>query len=393
MTTTARPDLLEAVSRVAPVIREHAAAAEAERRIPTASYGAMNDAGLFSMIAPAAYGGLEVHPREALIVWEAVARIDVAHGWNLMMNQAAAAFAAWLPAEGAAELFADGPTTVAGALNPPAAAVRADGGWRISGQTPFASGCHNARWLVMPAVEMDGAVPKVNPETGEPAPMAVFFPRDEAQILDTWNTVGMRGTGSADVAVHDLFVPDRRTMLVGPLHTPAPGFEGPLYRLFPWTAVLGESICSVGVAAQAVEDLVTLVQTKVPAYNAVALRDQPLAQYGAARAKARVDAARDTLHRAAEDAFDQIAGGDLLTTDSKIRLQLACSFAADICVEAVRAVSDVAGTSSVRTTQPFEKYVRDIHTLSQHASKANPRYASAGRLMFGLPVDWIFHTF
>src|SRR5712692_6163020 len=210
-TNDATTNLLREVERIRPILREHAPRAEASRQLPSGAYDAMFDAGLFAMLAPTAHGGLELHPVEAMRVWEAVARIDASAAWNLVMNQAIAAFAAWLPAAGARELFGDGPTTVAGALNPPAAATRVEGGWRITGRCPFGSGCHNARWLAMPAIEMDGDHPKLDPATGQPTPFGVFFPRTAAQILDTWHTLGMRGTGSTDYAVEDLFVPDHLT--------------------------------------------------------------------------------------------------------------------------------------------------------------------------------------
>src|SRR5205823_15002921 len=136
------------------------------------------------------------------------------------------------------------------------------------------------------------------------AVFGAFLPRSVATILDTWHTLGMRGTGSSDVAVKDLFVPDRLTAPVGPLLHPAPGFEGPLFRMWPWTAILGEATVSVGVAAAAVDAAVQLCKTKTPAYNATPLREQQLAQFHMGKAKARVEAARDTLYRAAETAYD-----------------------------------------------------------------------------------------
>ena len=136
----------------------------------------MEDAGLFAMLVPAAYGGMELHPAQVLSVWEAVGRIDTAAAWHLVMNGSLTAMAAWLPGKGADEIFGDGPVTVAGALNPPCAAVRADGGWRISGQVPFASGADHASWFILPAIEMDGDQPKVDPVTGAPAPIVVFVP-------------------------------------------------------------------------------------------------------------------------------------------------------------------------------------------------------------------------
>lgn len=393
-TSDVTTDLLREVERIRPILKEHAPIAEANRQLSSAAYDAMDDAGLFAMLAPIAHGGLELHPVEAMRVWEAVARTDPSAAWNLVMNQAIAAYAAWLPATGAQEVFRDGPTTVAGALNPPAAATRVEGGWRVTGQCPFGSGCHNAKWLAMPAVEMDGKHPKVDPATGRPAPFAIFFPRTAATILDTWHTFGMRGTGSTDYAVQDLFVPDRLTAPVAPLTHPAPGFEGPLFRMWPWTAILGEATVSVGVAAAAVDAAVQLCKTKTPAYNATPLREQQLAQFQMGKAKARVEASRDTLYRAAEAAYDDVAESTaLLSVDSKIRLQLAACFAAEACAEAVRFVNDATGTSSFRLEQPFERLFRDAHVLLQHSSKSSPRYGSAGRLMFGLENDWVWLSF
>jgi alkylation response protein AidB-like acyl-CoA dehydrogenase len=246
----------------------------------------------------------------------------------------------------------------------------------------------------MPAIEMDGGHPKVDPATGQPALFAVFFPRAAAKILDTWHTMGMRGTGSTDYAVQDLFVPDHLTAPVAPLKKPAPGFEGPLYRMWPWTAILGEATVSVGVAAAAVDAAVQLCKTKTPAFNVTPVREQQLAQYQMGKAKARVEASRDTLYRAAEAAYDEVARSTaLLSVDAKIRLQLAVCFAAEACAEAVRFVNDATGASSFREAQPFERHFRDAHVLLQHSSKSSARYASAGRLIFGLDNDWAWLSF
>ncbi len=387
-------ELLEQVERIRPIIEANAAKAESTRQLPQVVYDAMVEAGLFGMLAPKAYGGYELHPVDAMRVWEAVARIDSAAAWNLSMGQGIAQYAAWLSEAGVKKLFNNGPTTVAGALNPPTVAVRVEGGWRITGQCPFGSGCHNATWLAMPAMEMNGDQPKLDPETGQPSPFGVFFPSGEAKILDTWHTLGMRGTGSTDYAVEDLFVPDHMTASVSPLTDPAPGFEGPLYRIWPFTPILGEATASVGVAAAAVDAAVELCKVKVPAFNVTPLREQQLAQFQIGKAKARVEAARDTLYRAAEAGYEEVErSGRLLSIDAKIRLQLAVCFAAEACAEAVRWVNDVTGASSIRTGQPFERHFRDAHTLIQHSSKSSARYASAGRLLFGLETDWVWLTF
>jgi alkylation response protein AidB-like acyl-CoA dehydrogenase len=376
-------DLLGQIESIGPLITEHARAAEADRRLSDAVYQAMYNAGLYGMLAPKAYGGLELHPSGCLRVWEAVARIDAAAAWNLVMNQAIAAYAAWLPPKGIADLFGNGIPTIAGALHPPATAVRVDGGWSITGQVPFASGCHQTQWLVMPAQE-----------EGADAPFGVFLPRQSAAILDTWHTLGMRGTGSTDIAVTDLFVPEHHTVPVAPLRDPPPGFEGPLYRMWPWSGIIGEGTVSVGVAAAAVDTAVHLCKTKTPAYQGTALRDQQLAQFLMGKARARVEASRDTINRAAEFAYEEVEqSGTLLSLEAKIRLQLAVSFAAEACAEAVRFVNDAVGASAIRIGQPFERHFRDVHTLLQHSDKSSPRYASAGALMFGLENDWVWLGF
>jgi alkylation response protein AidB-like acyl-CoA dehydrogenase len=387
--------LLERVEEIAPVIREHARQAEEERSLSQAAFDAMFGAGLFGMMLPKARGGLELHPASTMRVVEAVARIDSAAGWNLSMCQVISAYAAWLPSKGVDELFRDGLPTVAGALNPPAPARRVDGGWLVSGQCPFGSGCRNAKWLAMPALEMEGDAPKVDPVTGQPAPFGVFFPSTQAKILDTWHTLGMRGTGSTDYRVDGLFVPDHMTAPVAPLSNPAPGFEGPLYRMWPLAfGIIGEATVSIAVAATAVEQAVELCKTKTAAYNSTPLREQQLAQYLLGKAKSKVEASRDTIQCAAHEAYDDVTeSGTLLSGESKIRLQLAASFAAEACAEAVRLVSDVVGSSAIREEQPFERHHRDAHTMLQHSSKSAPRYASAGRLMLGVENDWVWLTF
>ena len=383
MASQALNGLLAAIERIGPLITDHAAAAETDRQLSGTVYQAMYEAGLFGMLAPKAYGGLELHPAECIQAWEAIARRDSAAAWNLVMTQAVAAFSAWLPPKGIAELYANGIPTMAGALHPPGKAVRVDGGWRITGQVPFGSGCHHAQWLAMPAKE-----------EGADTPFGAFFRRESATILDTWHTLGMRGTGSADYAVKDLYVPEHLIVPVAPLRNPPPGFEGPLFRMWPWTAIIGEATVSVGVAAAAVDAAVHLCKTKTPAYQGTALRDQQLAHFLMGKARARVEASRDTVNRAAEFAYEDVErSGALLSREAKIRLQLAVSFAAEACAEAVRFVNDVVGTSSIRIGQPFERHFRDTHTLLQHSDKSSPRYASAGRLMFGLENDWVWLNF
>ena len=151
---------------------------------------------------------------------------------------------------------------------------------------------------------------------------------------------------------------------------------------------------SVGVAASALEAAIELCKNKTPAYQGVPLKEQQLAQFLLGKAASRVEAARDTLFRAADVAYADVeSSGKSLSVASKVRVQLAVSFAAEACAETIRFINDVVGTSSIRIGQPFERHFRDLSVLLQHSDKSSQRYASAGRLMLGVENDWVWLSF
>jgi alkylation response protein AidB-like acyl-CoA dehydrogenase len=392
MTTIERTtvqDLLEQVERIRPVLEGCREENERECRLADAAYDAMIGAGLFRMLAPAVYGGYEMHPVDINRVVYAVSKIDAAAGWNLQIAGAAAGFAAFLPTVAAAEVFANGPDVIsAGAFFPPAAAVRVPGGWRVSGRTPFASGCQRADWILMPAVEIEGGTPKINPETGQPDGMAMFLPKSDVHVVPNWNTMGMRGTGSHDVAVEDVFVPEHRMTTIGPLTDPPPSHAGPLYRLNLFNGVHSESIPSVATAERAVEDLAELAKTKVANYATAPLAQRELVQHHLGKARSLVGAAKSYLDSSISAAYANAARDGHISEEDKIDCQLAGCFAAEASATAVDLVYEAAGSSGFRLEYPFERYFRDVHTLTQHASKSVNRYASVGQVMLGLTPDW-----
>jgi len=376
-------DLLLSVEKIRPILLEEASECEQQRRVTERAYQALRDAGLFKIIAPKRFGGLEMHPTDALKIWEAIARIDASIGWNAFMTHAGVPpFAAWLSERAVQEVYADGIPTMAGVFAPPLGTERVKGGWRITGTSPFASGCQNVDWYVVPMSHETRPV------------FAGFIRARDGVVKDTWHTLGMRGTGSADYGAEGAFVPDHLTADPGPLANPAPGMGGPLFRMFPWTPILAQAITSVAVAANAVDAAIDLCKKKIPTYQQAALQGQQLAQFHLGKAAALVEASRDTLYRASDFGYADVErSGKSLSNDAKVRLQLASSFAGEACAEATRLVNDVVGTSSIRLNQPFERWFRDAHTLIHHAANSNRRYVDAGKLMLGLETDWIFLTF
>jgi alkylation response protein AidB-like acyl-CoA dehydrogenase len=387
-------DLLRELERIRPTLTECGAQAERDRRLPDAAYDAMLDAGLFRMLAPKAYGGLEQHPGAALHVFEALSRIDSSAAWNLCISSATAAFAAWLPKEGGDELYERGPDTIfAGGFFPPGPSVPVPGGWRVTARTAFASGCQRAQWFAVPLIEVDDESTKYDPHTQDPPHILAFVPRDEVDIVDTWHTVGMRGTFSADVCVDDVFVPERRIARLKPRSERAPAFSGPLYGTLPWFGTHGESAVSLGIAAAAIERLVELAVRKTPRYTRTPLHDRARAQHNAAKASALVDASRVFLHSAISEAYADAERQQWCSDATRIRCQLAACFGAQSCAEAVDLIYEAAGTSAIRVEHGIERHYRDVHTITQHVTHSYARYEDAGRLLFGLPPDFFLLEF
>jgi alkylation response protein AidB-like acyl-CoA dehydrogenase len=386
--------MLDAVSGIASTITSGAESAEANRRLDDGVFRAMVDAGLTAMPCPKALGGHEMHALDLIKVWEAIARLDPAASWNLLMTSTMASTAsAFLTQDGVDAVFGAGPTTMAGSFYPPPAfATRTKGGWHLHGQSGFFSGAHHASWILVAAIEVADGEPVLNADTGTPDAFGAILPRSDVTLIDTWHTMGMRGTGSVDVRIDGAFVPSHLTFHVAPLTKTTTAFSGPLPRMFPLILVLGESSVSLGIAAEAVTRLRRLAEQKTAAFTATGLRDRELIQYLAGKAKSRVDAARAYLHQMCATAYDEASDGHL-TMDTKADLQLAVTYSTELCAESVRLVHEAVGASGVRNEAGFERFFRDAHTLTQHANHSSSRYATVGKLLFGLDNDWIALSF
>ena len=393
MTTTS--DLtrwLAAVRDLEPVIRRHAAEAERERRLGAPVVEAMRDAGLFDLWRPAAFGGHEVGPSTGLSIIEEVSRIDSAAGWNLMICLATESFGAWFSEEIASRTFGKPGVIMAGAFNPPRRAVPVEGGYRVTGRTPFVSGVHQADFVNGLAQVMDGDDVRLGPD-GLPVVLQTVFPIADVEIVENWNTMGMRGTGSDDVVVTDCFVPDEHTAPYVPLETMPPAYDAPLHRLTVWPAVAAVATPALGVAQAAIDALIELATVKTPAYTTRSLADRSVVAAQLARAEALVASARALLHQTFDDALAHVTDGGFLTQEHKVRVQLASTNVVVASGEAVGLVHAAAGASGIREEQPFERHFRDAHSLTQHAFVCANRYEDVGRHRMGREPEWGFFAF
>jgi indole-3-acetate monooxygenase len=385
--------LLDKVKEIAPIIRAHAAEAEAQRCLSRPVVDAMLQAGLYSMARPKAFGGLEVDPLTMFRVIEEVAHHDSAAGWNLQIATATNFHVAWLPEEGAAEILNSHPNTIiAGSFTPGPRAVPVNGGYRLSGQWPFVSGGHEAHWFLFLPQIMDGDQPRRN-DQGGPVQRFMFLPADKATILDTWHTLGMRGTGSDDVAVSDLFIPERHTALLVPLEKPGTAYQGPLYRLTIWVPIGLIAPAALGIARAALDDLIALARTKTPSFTGSSLAQRQVVQRQVAEAEAMLGSGRAYLYTTFQENWEAAVQGAEITLEQKLKMQLTTSHAVACAAKAVELVHAAAGTSSIRNEYPFQRYFRDVHTITQNASASASRYESVGARMLGVESDWGFFAF
>jgi alkylation response protein AidB-like acyl-CoA dehydrogenase len=387
--SAAIPDLLIRVSGIASILRASAAESERDRRLSALAVDAMKAAGLYRLCRPKALGGLEADALTALRVLEEVSRIDAAAGWNLQICCGGYCFGAWLPEEGGLDLGREPNAIVAGAVAPPGRAIPVEGGYRVTGRWPFASGCNHADWLLGAAFIFDGDEPRKG-ENGVPLLLLLAFPASELQIVDTWHTLGMRGTGSHDIAAADVFVPERHAGIWKPLAQRPPAFAGPLYRLSVWFPVAALATPALGTARAAIDALIELSGKKTPAYTRSPLAQRPVVQTQIAQAEALLGAARAYFYQVLGEAWTTVADGEPLSMRQKMDVQLATSHAIKSAADIATLVHQAAGTTGIRNEQPFERFFRDAHTITQHAFGSAARFESVGKLLLGQETDWAF---
>jgi alkylation response protein AidB-like acyl-CoA dehydrogenase len=391
--TTIRPKLnsstlLSQARDLASLIRRHAPDAELNRRVSPEVLSAMREAGLFRMLLPRALGGLEVDPVTCSLVVEEVAAADSAAAWTLQAGNTAAWWSARLPAEGVEEIYGDDPSALqAAAFHPPQRAAEVPGGFRITGRGPLASTIHDAEWLFLSAVVMEGDKPRM--VEGMPVMIAFVIRAQEARIEDTWRSLGMRGTDSNDVIMDDIFVPASRTFPLVPEFEPNLLYSGPLYR-FPGMAAVIMVIAPVplAVARGAVDEFRELARRKSAFGFTTPLSQRAPVQAALARAEGMLRAARllyyDTLARVWRAAL----AGEPVTLEQKADLALAGAHAASTAATVVGMVHQLGGTTGIYERSPLERHFRDANTLRHHGFMSENRFEVVGQVYLGVPPEF-----
>lgn len=388
VSTIPEKNLLQAARELGPVISSYVEAEEADRRLSAPVLKALRDAGFFRLFVPRALGGLETDPLTAARVLEEVARHNAAAGWSMMVNNTGSWWVSRLPQQGIDEIYEHGlDTFIAGTFHPPMKATPIEGGFLINGRNPLFSNVHEAQWISVSALVMDGD--RVRMTDGHPEVIGVFMRAEECEVLDTWYTLGMRATDSNDVEARDVFVPLHRHYPFGPHFQPARPYEGLLYQ-YPVMGICVACLLApvaLGVARTAIGELKTLAANKTPLASLVPLRERGVVQRKLGKAEAFVQSSRSYLFGTIAEAWERTLGGEKLSLEDRAGLMLAAAHTNQSCAKAVDLVYSAAGSSAIYTRSKLEHCFADAQVIRQHGLMNDSRYETAAQAFLGLQPD------
>ena len=380
------PDVLERARTLAPTIAASADRVEAERRLPVSLSDALHDAGLFRMLLPRSLGGAELDPPTFVQVMEEVAKADASTAWVLGQTAGCSMVAAYLKPGVAKAIFGPPRGVLAWGSGPQGRAVPVDGGYRLTGSWSYASGLHEATWLGAHTfvVEADGT-PRRHPD-GTPMIRTLLFPIEQATITDVWDVMGLRGTGSDTYEVTDLFVPDDHSAARD--EAAERREHGPLYCFSSGNLYASGFACvSLGIARALLDAYLALAGEKTAHRARRTLRESPVVQSQVALGDARLRAARSHLLATLTEIGESARTAGAVTLEQRVRIRQAASYASREGREVGTLVFHGAGAQAIFTSGPWERRLRDLHTVSQQLQGRDDHFEAVGRFLLGLAPD------
>jgi alkylation response protein AidB-like acyl-CoA dehydrogenase len=375
--TTAPPSSaneIDAVARqIAVTAQEMSTQIDDDRRLPDELVALLGESGLLRAGAPAEVRGLELPPGVALRCAEAVACGNASAGWCVSIAITSSLLVAYLPTSSREALFGDGRGVAAGVWAPRGTARTVDGGVVVSGRWAFCSGITHADMMFAGCLLDD-----------QRAPSVVALRKEDLQILDTWHTLGLRGTGSHDTVADEVFVPADRVFSIfnGPV------VDRPLYR-FP---VFGFFALSIGAAALgnargAIDDLIELACAKKGLGSTRTLAERPATQAAVATAESALSAAQALYYQAIETAWQASQDGEGVPVEARNRLRLAATHAVRTSADVVRDMYDLAGGSAIYDNSPLQRRFRDACTATAHFQVNEASRELPGRILLDQQAD------
>ena len=382
--------VVQAALALQPELRRYKDEVEQNQRLPPALVAKMKDAGFYRMVIPRSLGGLQADPLTYTRVAEVLAEGVGSIGWNIANNGIGSLVTLGLPEDGVQEIYGHGGHTVmAGtAVAGGGEAKRVAGGYRVSGRWQFGSGCQESNWMLGSFQLLgDDGKPQPHPDGGSLYWRGVFE-RSEAEIVPgSWDVAGLRGTGSFDWTVKDVFLPERRTMpQVGiPLENQWARWPGVTYAL-PVQCWVGphHSAVITGIAKAGIAALIELAGGKQPRGRPTGLLcDNPQVQDAVGRADAILNAGRAYRSAMIAELWNTVAAGNETTLEQRARCRLASTYAADCAREAMDLVYRWGGSTSFKRESRLAECWRDLHVVGQTVTISPEWYPIGGRVYLG----------
>lgn len=344
---------------------------EAKRHVPRDMVEQLKQLGVYRALAPRCFGGDGLSPSEFLKLIESISEADGSTGWVASFGCSPIYLAA-LPRETVAQMYADGPDVVfAAGMFPVQPAERVDGGWRVNGLWKFASGCMGADFLGVGIGTGEGGKPLI----------AVFKPKD-VEIVDNWEVIGMRATGSHDLRVNNAFVSDEWTFVRGSVST----IDEPIFK-YPSMAYSAQvlAVVNLGIARAAIDEITQMAGQRSGFTGAPKMADRAYLRISLAKTEARLRSARSFFYEATDSVWESILKGNDVTAEQASTLRLAAAHAAREGANAVQSAYQLAGIVAIYNGHPLERHLRDAMVVPQHAFLHESMYDGAGSVALGVP--------
>jgi 3-hydroxy-9,10-secoandrosta-1,3,5(10)-triene-9,17-dione monooxygenase len=381
--------VLAGVRELLPVLRERAQETEDRRALAPETVKALAETGFFRLLQPARFGGHEAHPLTFLSAVRDIASACGSTGWVASVVGVHAWQLALFPDRAQQEVWGtDTSTRMSSSYAPTGKITRVDGGYRVNGRWSFSSGCDHATWVLLGGIVPPG-------DDGTPADFCTFLlPAADYTIEDVWHTVGLRGTGSNDIVVDNVFVPAHRALSFNDTaRCVCPGQEqnpGPLYRI-PYASIFTYAITTpiIGMATGAYRAHVDHTRERVrAAYIGVKAAEDPHAQVRVAEAAADIDSAWYAVQANMRELMDLTTAGTRLPMPLRLRIRRDQVRGTALAIRAVDRLFESSGGRALAVGTPIQRFWRDAHSGRVHAINDPERALSMfGRGEFGLPLN------
>ncbi|GAA5632331.1 flavin-dependent monooxygenase, oxygenase subunit HsaA [Acinetobacter calcoaceticus] len=330
--------------------------------------------GVYRALVPKRFGGNEWSPKQFCELIEQLSKADGSVGWVASFGMSPA-YLGSLPEATLEQLYKDSPDIVfAGGIFPPQPAEITDAGVVVSGRWKFSSGCMGADIVGV------GISPQKDNEA-QGLPRMAVMPANKAEIDMTWDTVGLKGTGSHDLVVKDVLVAKEWTFVRGePSKLPEPFFKYPSLSLA--TQVL--TVVGIGVAAAALEEFQKLAPSKSSITGGAEIANRPVTQYEFAQAEAEFKAARVWFYDTMQIVWNEVLAGRTPSAEQISDMRLSCTHVARVCARVTRKIQMLAGMTAIYTHNPFSRFVNDTNVVTQHAFMGDATLQNAGLVSFGM---------